>query len=265
MTRGIEGAARYRLVAVAGLAGLAGFTFSGLGGPVQSLLAVVWLILLPLLTLGQHLPSDIDFRAHRLALYTNSIVVMTVGALVTFWVAGGLQHQPALRLSWPPAPGEMLVAAAALTAGGVIVAYAFRGLATRFGWRETAMVRAIMPDSGAEKGVFALLSVTAGVSEEIVFRGFLPAFLVPWTGSYLLAALPAAVAFGFLHTYQGFHGIVRTATIGLVLAAGVAWTGSLWPSIFAHTALDLLFGLVLARSLLGEPPADSATEGAKWT
>ena len=256
---------KYGLAALAAGAALAGFTFSGLGGPIPSVLAVAWLILLPLLTLGQRIPSDIDFRAHRLALYANSIVVMTVGALVTFWVAGGLPHQPALQLSWPSAPGEVFVPAALLTAGGVIVAYAFRSLAARFGWRETEMVRAIMPNSRTEKGVFALLSVTAGTSEEIVFRGFLPAFLMPWTGSYLLAALPAVVAFGFLHTYQGLHGIVRTATVGLVLAAGVAWTGSLWPSIFAHTALDLLFGLVLARSLLGEPPADSATEGATWT
>ena len=256
---------RWYALAVAAVAVLAGFTFSGLGGPLQSFLAVVWLIVLPLLTLAQRIPTDIDFRAHRLALYTNTIVVMTVGALVTLWVAGRLQHQPALQLSWPPAPGDVLMPAALLTAGGIIVAYAFRGLGARFGWRETEMVRAIMPDSRTEKGVFALLSVTAGMSEEIVFRGFLPAFLMPWTGSYLLAALPAVVAFGFLHTYQGLHGIVRTATIGLVLAAGVAWTGSLWPSIFAHTALDLLFGLVLARSLLGEPPADSATEGATWT
>jgi membrane protease YdiL (CAAX protease family) len=50
--------------------------------------------------------------------------------------------------------------------------------------------------------------------------------------------------------------------MGGILAAGVVWTGSLWPSIFAHAALDLILGLVLAKSLLGEPSAGPAVEGA---
>ena len=55
-----------------------------------------------------------------------------------------------------------------------------------------------------------------------------------------------------LHAYQGTHGMVRAAATGLVLAAGVAWTDSLLPSILAHAALNLLIGLVLADSLLEE-------------
>jgi membrane protease YdiL (CAAX protease family) len=88
---------------------------------------------------------------------------------------------------------------------------------------------------------------------------------MPWTGSYLAGALPVAGVFGFLHAYQGRHGIVRTTAVGVVMAAGVAWTGSLWPSILAHAALDLLFGLVLSKSLVGEPRALAAREGASWT
>ena len=45
--------------------------------------------------------------------------------------------------------------------------------------------------------------------------------------------------------------MVRTAALGLFLAAGVAWTGSLLPSILAHAALNVLIGLLLADSLLG--------------
>ena len=147
----------------------------------------------------------------------------------------------------------------ALTAGGLATVYAFRALSPRFGWRETEVVRAIMPVTRAEKGVFVFLSLAAGVFEELVFRGFLPLFLVPWTGSYLAGALPVAVVFGFLHAYQGRHGIARTAVMGAILAVGVVWTGSLWPSIFAHAALDLILGLVLANSLLEDRrPAPAA-------
>ena len=258
-------------------------TIAGLGGPLASLFAAVWLILIPALTLGQTAPPPAEMHAHRLGFYATSIVVLAAAGILALLLAPGLAQQPGLWLDWPrlpeppvvpafllPRPAELvlmvvLIPAALLTATCVAVAYGFKRLAARLDWHETETVRALMPVTRREKGVFALLSVAAGTSEEIVFRGFLPAFLLPWTGSYLVAALPVAVVFGFLHAYQGRHGVVRTATVGVLLAVGVAWTGNLWPSIFAHVALDLLFGLVLSKSLLGEPPAGSPSEGSTWT
>ncbi len=240
-------------------------TVAGLGGPLTSLFASVWLVLIPALTLGQTPPSPAEIHAHRLGFYTTSILVLAAAGILAFLLAPGLAQQPGMWLAWPQPADLLLFPAALVTAACVVVAYGFKGLAARLGWQETQTVRALMPVTRREKGVFALLSLAAGTSEEIVFRGFLPAFLLPWTGSYLVAALPVAVVFGFLHAYQGRHGVVRTATVGVLLAAGVAWTGSLWPSIFAHVALDLLFGLVLSKSLLGEPPAGSPAEGITWT
>ena len=235
-----------------------------LGNLAVSLVAAAWLVLFPVLALVQRPPPVPELRAHRLGFYGASIAVLGVAALVTLAMAPGLSHPAGLRLAWPSASLRLFGPAALLTIAGVVVAYAFRAFSGVFGWRETEVVRALLPVTAREKGVFAVLSATAGVSEELVFRGFLPAFLIPLSSSYLLGALPVAVVFGFLHAYQGPHGIVRAAVIGAVLAAGVAWTGSLWPSIFAHAALDLLFGLVLGKSLLGEPPAGPATEGATW-
>lgn len=238
------------------------FVASGLGHPVISTVAAALLVLLPVFALVQQPPSMSELRAHRLGFYTASIALLGVALLVTLAVVSAFSHADGLRLGWPAAPRTLLGPAALLTVAGLVVAYAFRGLSELFGWRETGVVHAIMPATRREKSLFALLAATAGLSEEVVFRGFLPAFLMPLSASYLLGALPVAVVFGFLHAYQGPHGIVRTAVIGAVLAVGVAWTGSLWPSIFAHAALDLLFGLVLTKSLLGEPPAGPAMEGA---
>jgi len=246
--------------ASAGLAAV--FVAAGLGTPVISVVAAALLVLLPAFALVQQPPSMSELREHRPGFYTASIAVLGVVLLVTLAVAPGLSHADGLRLGWPAAPRNLLGPAALLTLAGLIVAYAFRGLSVLFGWRETGVVHAIMPATRREKSLFALLSAAAGLSEEVVFRGFLPTFLMPLSSSYLHGALPVAVVFGFLHAYQGPHGIVRTAVIGAVLALGVAWTGSLWPSIFAHAALDLLFGLVLTKSLLGEPPAEPAMEGA---
>ena len=243
-----------------GAAGLAvAFAVGGLGGPAQSLTAAVFLVVLPATALAQAraLP-EVDLRRRRVEAYVGSIVALAAIGLLALWLGRDLPVQPRIWLSPPPAIGVLLAAGGVLTAGGLVLVYTFKRASPTFGWRETAAVRDIMPSAPREKALFALLSVVAGVFEEVAFRGFLPAFLMPWTGSYLLAALPAAAAFGLLHAYQGRHGMVRTGLLGLWLAAGVGWTGSLWPSIFAHAALDLLIGLALAPSLLGDLNANPA-------
>lgn len=229
---------------------------SGLGHPFPSLITAIWLILIPALSASQEFPPVEQIRDARVALYLSSAIVLIAAGAVTFLAWGGLPGEESTRLAWPPAWPPVFGAAALLTGAGLVVAYLFRSLSVLRGWRETGVVHAIMPGTGKEKCVFAVLTAAAGWSEEVVFRGFLPLFLVPWFGSYLLAALPVSVAFGILHGYQGPHGMARAGTMGLVLALGVAWTGSLWPSILAHTALNLLIGLVLHRSLLG---------GFRWT
>lgn len=255
------------LAGAGGTAALAAFfAVSGLGGVIPSLLAAAWLVAIPVLAVIGEPPRAEQIRADRAAVYKGSTVLLAVAGLLAVWALARLPHPAGSALpAWPQGTAGLVGPAILLTAAGVLVAYGFRTLSRRFGWQETETVRAIMPETRREKGAFAVLSIAAGFSEEIVFRAFLPAFLLPWTGSYLAGALPAACVFGFLHAYQGRLGIVRTTVIGVVMAVGVAWTGSVWPSVFAHAALDLLFGLVLARSLLGEPRAGAAGEGASWT
>lgn len=232
------------------------FTLTGLGGLLTALVAAVWLTLIPALSTGREFPPAAQIQDSRVALYLSSAVVLMVAGGVTFLAWRWLGGEESLQPGWPPAWVPLLGPAAVLTGGGLAVAYLFRGLSVLRGWRETELVHAIMPATGRERSAFALLTAAAGWSEEVVFRGFLPVFLMPWFGSYLLAALPVNAAFGIVHGYQGPLGMARAGAMGLVLALGVAWTGSLWPSILAHTALNLLIGLVLHRSLLG---------GFKWT
>jgi membrane protease YdiL (CAAX protease family) len=70
--------------------------------------------------------------------------------------------------------------------------------------------------------------------------------------------------FGVLHAYQGWIGTVRAAALGGLLAWGFLLSGSLVPAIVAHTAIDLLAGIVLSDVLL--PPAESnGVEGSRST
>ncbi len=221
---------------------------------LASAVAALWLILLPWLAALEDPSPPERIRDGRRALYLGTIALMGLGGGFTLLLTATLAAHtasPSPALLHPPPPGPLFVATGLLVAAGTATAFLFRALSARFGWRETAAVHAIMPTTPSERHLFILLAIVASTAEEIVFRGFLPLFLARWLGSAAAAALPATVAFGILHRYQGGHGMVRTAVLGLLLAGGVLWTGSLWPAILAHIILNLLFAFALRDSLLG--------------
>jgi len=107
---------------------------------------------------------------------------------------------------------------------------------------------ALLPRTAAERRSFAVLSVTAGICEEILFRGYLPGYLGAWA-SPLVAVLASSVLFGFAHAYLGFPHVVRTSIVGALLAGLVALSGSLVPAMIVHAAMDLVSGDVGPRAL----------------
>jgi hypothetical protein len=90
------------------------------------------------------------------------------------------------------------------------------------------------------------LSVTAGLAEELVFRGFLIEFLGGWCGNLWVAVVLSSILFGLLHGYQGLSGVLRTGFLGLGLAALYVWRDSLLPVMVAHFAYDVVAGMFLA-------------------
>ncbi|WP_109807811.1 CPBP family intramembrane glutamic endopeptidase [Sphingosinithalassobacter portus] len=100
-------------------------------------------------------------------------------------------------------------------------------------------VESMMPRNGGETRCTALLSINAGVSEEIFFRLYLPLlFMAVGTGA-ILAFVLAGLLFALAHAYQGFVGIVVTGIVGAVLTIVYLISGSLWLVIAIHVALDL--------------------------
>src|SRR6516162_2213069 len=72
---------------------------------------------------------------------------------------------------------------------------------------------AMVPHTTAEYRWFVGLSVTAGICEELLYRGFLVWALQRWVG---LAAVISVIAFGAGHAYQG-KDVVRPTLAGVVL------------------------------------------------
>jgi membrane protease YdiL (CAAX protease family) len=99
--------------------------------------------------------------------------------------------------------------------------------------------------------MFAAVAVTAGVAEEVVFRGFLVVYLtevVPQT-SLGVAMVVSSVLFGLAHTYQGAIGVLLTGLAGYWLAGLFVVTGSLLLPIVVHALIDLRLLLVLPREV----------------
>ncbi len=121
---------------------------------------------------------------------------------------------------------------------------------------QLAGVEPLMPHSHAEWPGFASLAVTAGVCEELLFRGFVTWMLWHVLPVFWVCALGQAVLFGLAHAYQGPRGVLLTGAVGLFMA-GVVWiTGSLWAAMLLHALMDLHSG-DLARRVLELDPGSS--------
>ena len=104
-------------------------------------------------------------------------------------------------------------------------------------------LRRMMPTSGVEMAAFVVLCLTAGVCEELLYRGWLVNILRVATGSTWVAVVVGAIVFGIGHAYQGIKGILRTAFVGLQLAILFVALGSLIPGQVLHVGVDLLAGV----------------------
>jgi uncharacterized protein len=111
-------------------------------------------------------------------------------------------------------------------------------------------VRTLLPSTPREARVFIAVAITAGICEEVLYRGYLLWYfqsLVPRG----LAIVAATVAFAVAHAYQGVRGIAATGAAGAVAMAVYLLTGSLLAPIVLHAALDLVNGFTIYRARFG--------------
>ncbi|MEG0513149.1 MAG: CPBP family intramembrane glutamic endopeptidase, partial [Clostridia bacterium] len=102
-------------------------------------------------------------------------------------------------------------------------------------------VNNLIPRTKKEKTWFFFTALTAGICEEIVFRGFLlflVGALLPATSPYFLVGM-IGVLFGSAHFYQGVRGVCKTAAIGLLFGFLYVCTDSLYPCILLHFLFDI--------------------------
>lgn len=222
--------------------------FFGAGLPlVDAVLLSLLLAVVPLLAIAQ-VPLADGLAIERMPAYWSSIVTLGVLGAACWFVGSRVGGGAALGLVELPL-ASLVGWTVALTAAGLAIIVLFFLGARSMGTRDTELLVQLLPQTGRERGVFALLSVAAGVGEELAYRGYVIPVLAPLTGPVGAAVLSTAV-FGVVHAYQGVIGIVRTALMGGVLAWGFLASGSLWPAILAHTLIDLIAGIAIGERLL---------------
>ena len=225
---------------------------------VDTILLAVLLAAVPVFSMAQ-LPLIEGAFIERLPAYWGSIgTLWLLGAAC--WLVGtrvdGAAAIGVVRIS----PGAMLMWTAGLTAAGLGTIVVFRRIAVWAGAVDTPILRQLLPQTGRERRVFALLSVAAGAGEEVAYRGYAIPVLTPVFG-VMGAATVTSVMFGVVHGYQGVLGVLRTGTMGGVLAWGFISSGSLWPAIIAHTLIDLIAGILLGERLLSPESATGVDDG----
>jgi membrane protease YdiL (CAAX protease family) len=230
-----------------------------LTGPLpwpEALFTVLLLGVLPALVLGAAGPPELPPGATRHGIYTTTWVGLW--ALAGLAVAAVVRAPDvAARLGLDvPAPRLVLGWSLALTLAGVAIVALWRA----FGHGEAEIGRFLIPQTGGERLHYVWLSVTAGVTEEVVFRGFLVGAIEAAAGSLWVAVAVSSAVFGVAHRYQGTSGAARAGVLGAVLCAPLVVLDSVVPAIVAHASLDLLAGLWWRERLWHEtivPPRSS--------
>lgn len=107
--------------------------------------------------------------------------------------------------------------------------------------------RLFAPTNRREEKMWVVLSLSAGVGEELVWRGVLPALIAAVTGSMALGITLSILSFALAHAIQGLRSVLAIAAIAAAFHALVFISGSLYVAMLVHFVYDVIAGFAYAR------------------
>ena len=226
-------------------------------GWIDHLLVALVLVAAPIDAVRERRRLERDLAAGnanaRLKAYGRIIAWAWVGpaVLILFWVLSGRSF----RMLGVQAPEGMgfIVASILVIAITVFLANQVREAkgSAEFAARvreAAASLSFLTPSTPAELQRFSWLGVTAGIVEELIFRGYLVWYFASFAPLWAAIAI-TAIAFGIGHLYQGLAGVLKTAVMGLFFGVFYWLSGSIWLPMFLHAAIDVLQGRLIYFSL----------------
>ncbi|NNE42735.1 MAG: CPBP family intramembrane metalloprotease [Gemmatimonadetes bacterium] len=116
---------------------------------------------------------------------------------------------------------------------------------------------AFLPRAPHEKPLFNAVCVTAGVCEEILYRGWFLAVVGGWIG-LPAAAVVGVIGFGALHLYAGKSVALRAGMLGAFFTVLYLVSGSLWVPIVLHIFVDWNTGSLSLVAFGGRSEPDAS-------
>ncbi|GIN22651.1 hypothetical protein J1TS3_37850 [Siminovitchia fordii] len=108
---------------------------------------------------------------------------------------------------------------------------------------EKSVIEPLLPITEKEKKRWNYVSLTAGITEEVIYRGFALfafAYLFPNLSIWAII-LFSSLIFGLAHTYQGFvKGFIRTTILAIIFCINFIGMDSIIPLIVLHFLVDYI-------------------------
>lgn len=105
-------------------------------------------------------------------------------------------------------------------------------------------IRFMYPRGELELSAWIALSITAGICEETIFRGYLQRQFMAMTKNVPAGIFISAVVFGAGHAYQGFRRALLLGLYGAGFGILAHWRKSVRPGMIAHAWHDSLVGVL---------------------
>jgi membrane protease YdiL (CAAX protease family) len=197
-----------------------------------------------------------EFPGARMREYRDTILgLAAMGActLAVWWLAG--RPWADLGLGVPTLRAPTAIASLAVLLLAALFAYQLRLIrsdprAQEAVRTQAAAVEEFLPTTEPEGRRFLWIAVSAGIGEELFYRGFLV-----WYLSALLPALAAigvaATVFALAHVMHGVTNTYRAGLLGLLCSGLYAWTDALWVPMFLHTLIDGFAGRASLAARVG--------------
>ena len=191
-------------------------------------------------------------RLKQAVYFGNSLFLWALAgaALLVWWFNG--RSWSDLGLVWPPPSWDQISIYIVVVFGLLYVIDTFTELMSGETQEETRqeMITELgfLPANAKEYSQFIVLALSAGICEEIVFRGYFLRYFQLLFGyddpTYTVAILLSAIIFGLVHAYQGWRAMIKVTAMAVMFGFIFVRVESLFGLMVIHAVIDLLGGAV---------------------
>jgi uncharacterized protein len=200
--------------------------------------------------LGSLRPTHRILGQHHLAQYLATLAWEWVLAALVFWGVV-MRKTPLRKLLGIRRPSlrdwrDDIVIAAAFWIASMIILAAIGTLLklAHLSMPQKALAQ-LAPQNALELLLWVILSISAGICEELTFRGYLLQQFSRAARKLWIGVLASSLLFGMAHGYEGLSGMIAITAYGALFCLLTIKRGSLRPGMIAHAWQDIFSGIAL--------------------